>query len=132
MTMTYNPNIYNERRNSGRYRRRITIQCYESIVDEEGIAIHDWVPVATIWSARKPLTTRWREYFRAAGLNAEKMFQYEIRYREGITENMRIVDGKRVVNDQEVDRVLEIKAVLDDAKGDRTETWIMALELTPG
>ncbi len=123
MAMTYNPNIYNERRNSGRYRHRIIIQRYESIVDEEGIAKHDWVPVATVWSARKPLTTRWREYFQAAGVNAEKMFQYEIRYREGITEEMRIVDR---------DRIYEIKAVLDDVNGDGRETLIMALEVTAG
>lgn len=110
--------------NPRKYDRRITIQHMATSVDEEGVVTKDWAPLITLWAKRKPLTTRWREYFQAAGMNAEKMFQYEIRYREGITEEMRLVDG--------ADRTLEIKAVLDDIHGDRTETCIMALELTAG
>lgn len=113
----------NKPSNPRKYDRRITIQKFTSTVDDEGIPTEEWTDVITLWAKRKPLNTRWREYFQAAGMNAEKMFQYEIRYREGITEEMRIVEG---------DRTLEIKAVLDDVHGDRTETWIMALELTPG
>lgn len=118
--------------NPRKYDRRITIQKFVSTIDDEGVSTKDWMPVITLWAKRKPLTTRWREYFQAAGINAEKMFQYEIRYREGITEEMRIIDGKKKVGDVEIDRIFEIKAVLDDALGDRVETWIMALELTPG
>lgn len=109
--------------NPRKYDRRIAIQEFKSTVDDEGISTNEWTTIMTLWAKRKPLTTRWREYFQAAGLNAEKMFQYEIRYREGITEEMRVVEG---------DRTLEIKTVLDDIHGDRTETWIMALELTAG
>lgn len=118
--------------NPRKYDRRITIQKFTSTVDDEGVSTEGWTDVIALWAKRKPLTTRWREYFQAAGVNAEKMFQYEIRYREGISEDMRIVDGKRIVNNQEKDRVLEVKAVLDDVHGDRTECWIMALELTAG
>ena len=78
-----------------------------------------------LWAFRKPLTTRWREYFQAAGINAEKMWQYEIRYRplEDIKEEMRLLErGKSH----------DIKAVLEDVHGDRTETYIMALEVGDG
>lgn len=119
--------------NPRKYDRRIIIQHFTTVgVDGEGIAVKDWVSLMPLWAKRKPLTTRWREYFQAAGMNAEKMFQFEIRYREGITEEMRIIDGKKKVGDVEIDRIFDIKAVLDDALGDRLETWIMALELTAG
>lgn len=119
--------------NPRKYDRRIQIQKKQVKLDPEGFPTgEEWVTVSTPWAKRKPLTTRWREYFQAGGENAEKMFQYELRYREDVSEEMRIVDGKRKVSDQKVDRIFEIKAVLDDVHGDRTETWIMALELTGG
>jgi SPP1 family predicted phage head-tail adaptor len=113
--------------------RKITLQTFTSTVDDEGIATEDWVNGLVLYAFRKPLSGRWREFFQSAGENAEKIFQYTIRYREGVAdESMRIISGKKTVNDVLVDRVYEIKAVLDDALGDRTETWIMAQELTDG
>lgn len=119
--------------NPKKYNRRIHIQEKKAKLDPEGIPVGEkWDTVNTLWAFRKPLTSRWREYFQSAGLNVEKMFQYEIRYREGITEDLRIVNGTRVVNGVREERTFEIKAVLDDVHGDRTETWIMAEELTTG
>lgn len=110
--------------NPKKYNRRITIEHFTTVgVDGEGIVTKGWAPLITVWAFRKPLTSRWREYFQAAGENAEKMLQYEIRYREGIESDMRIV---------EKGKVMEVKAVLDDIHGDRTETWLMAQELTDG
>lgn len=105
--------------------RKITLQEKSTVTDDEGITTTVWANVMTLWCRRKPLTTRWREYFQAAGMNAEKMLQYEIRYRpkEDISEDMRLLDRGRPY---------ELKAVLDDVHGDRTETWIMALEVTNG
>lgn len=122
----------NKPTNPRKYDRRIVIQHLKAVTDVEGASKKKWMPLITLWAKRKPLTNRWREYFQAAGLNAEKIFQYEIRYREGITEDMRLLDGKKVIDGVEKERSFEIKAVLDDAHGDRTETWIMALELTSG
>jgi SPP1 family predicted phage head-tail adaptor len=113
--------------------RKITLQSKETVTDPEGITTESWVNGLVLWSHRKPLTGRWREFYQAAGENAEKIFQYSIRYREEVAdESMRIVCGKKTVDDVLVDRIYEIKAVLDDALGDRTETWIMAQELTDG
>lgn len=110
--------------NPRKYDRRITIQHFTTVgVDDEGITTKDWVPIVTLWAKRRPLTSRWREFFQNAGMNAEKMAQFEFRYREGITENMRLVNNGRTY---------DIKAVLDDVHGDKTETWIMALELNNG
>lgn len=120
------PFKYRPRLNAGKLNRKIAIQHFSTVgVDEEGIPTKDWVTTMTLWSSRKPLTNRWREYFQAAGLNAEKMLKYEIRYRPdgGITENMRLIDHGKTH---------ELKAILDDVHGDRTETWLMAQELTDG
>jgi len=103
--------------------RKIKLQVKATQTDSEGIVTEIWNDVLTLWAFRKPLTSRWREYFQGAGLNAEKMLQYEIRYRDGISSNMRLVD--RGIPYQ-------ISAVLDDVHGDRTETYIMALEVGDG
>ena len=106
--------------------RKITIQQHTTIsVDNEGIATTGWADLVTVWAFRKPLTNRWREFYQAAGENAEKMLQYEIRYRpaEDIMPDMRIVDKGKIY---------ELKAALHDVHGDRTETWLMAQELTDG
>lgn len=109
-----------------RLNRRIKIQVKaDPVTDAEGITTQGWNDFLSLWAFRKPLTTRWREYFQAAGINAEKMWQYEIRYRplEDIKEEMRLLErGKSH----------DIKAVLEDVHGDRTETYIMALEVGDG
>ncbi|MFW5438746.1 phage head closure protein [Paenibacillus apiarius] len=106
--------------------RRITIQQKTVLTDQEGILQEKWVPVCTIWAKREPI--RGREYFEAAATNAEKTVRYKVRYRLGILPEMRIIDGKKKVNDEEIDRVYHIVAVLDDVHGDRTETHLMTEE----
>lgn len=118
--------------NPKKYNRRIMLQSKQTVTDDEGIPTSKWVEWMTLWACRKPLTSRWRETFQAAGLNVDKMIQLEIRYRTGITPDMRILHGTKVVNSKETDRIYEIKAVLDDVHGDGTETWIMALERDEG
>ncbi|MBP1907080.1 SPP1 family predicted phage head-tail adaptor [Paenibacillus turicensis] len=108
------------------------IQSKQTTTDDEGISTTEWKEWMPLWASRKPLTTRWREVFKADGLNVDKMVQLEIRYRTGITPDMRIIHGKKLVDEVEVDRIYDIKAVLDDIKGDGTETVIMALERDNG
>lgn len=126
------PFKYRPRLNAGNLNRRIKIQELQTTTDAEGVTKKAWVDKFTPWASRKPLTARWRETFQAAGLSAEKMVKFEVRYRPGVHESMRIVDGKKIIDDQEVERIYDIKAVLDDVYGDRTETWIMALERENG
>lgn len=109
--------------NAKKYNKRITIQKFTSVMDDEGIATREWVDYATLWAFGKSLSSRWKEYFQAGGYNAEKMMQFELRYREGIEEDMRIVHN---------DSMYEIKSVSQDPHGDKTETWIFGLELTNG
>lgn len=98
--------------------RRITIQHYATVeVDEEGIAIKDWIPLVTVWASKLPLVAGAREYFQAAAINAEKRIQYRIRYRKDVLPNMRIVDDGKT---------LEIITVMDDASSDRTVTRLVA------
>jgi SPP1 family predicted phage head-tail adaptor len=103
--------------------RRITIQQKQIVVDPEGIPTEKWTDVATVWAARNPLSGK--EYFAAAAVNAEKTVKYRIRYRPGILPHMRLIDQKDGVT-------YDIKAVLDDYYGDRTQTHIMAEVLEGG
>jgi SPP1 family predicted phage head-tail adaptor len=96
--------------------RRITIQQKQTVVDPEGIPTETWTPVCTVWAAREPLAARAREYFSAAAINAEMTVRYRIRYRQGITPDMRVVDEGRIYN---------ITTVLDDVDGKRRETHLM-------
>ncbi|MGG1534514.1 phage head closure protein [Brevibacillus agri] len=105
--------------------RRITIQEKQLVVDPEGIPTVDWVDVATVWAAREPLIAGAREFFSAAAINAEKTVRYAVRYRTGILPSMRLFD----LHDS---MTYEIKAVLDDVLGDRTQTHIVAEVLTDG
>lgn len=103
--------------------RRIIIQEKQTTVDSEGIPTSAWVNIETVWAARNPLSGR--EYFAAVAANAEKMVKYRIRYRPGILSSMHLIDKRDGLT-------YEIKAVLDDYYGDRTETHITAAVLADG
>ncbi|MED0676983.1 phage head closure protein [Aneurinibacillus thermoaerophilus] len=88
--------------NIARLNRRIRLQRRESAKDDEGIVTEGWADVATVWAAIEPL--RGREYFAAATVNAENTVRIRMRYRRGITPDMRVLyDG----------RVFEIQSVID-------------------
>jgi SPP1 family predicted phage head-tail adaptor len=109
---------------------KIFIQSETSTINDEGIPISVWTTVMTLFAFREPL--RGNEFFQAAAVTSEKTVRYKIRYRLGITAAMRIVDGKKIVNGVQLDRIYKITATLDDAYGDRTETHLMALEFEGG
>lgn len=116
-----------------RLNRRILIQYLDGeTVDDDGFNIPNWETFLTVRAERKPMASKWKEFFQAAAIHAEKTIQYTIRHREGITEDMRIVDGKKTINGKKVDRIYEIKAVLDDVNDDGKETVIMATEIERG
>lgn len=106
--------------------RRVTIQRKGRKVDDAGFPIRDpkeWEDVDTLWAAREPI--RGREFFSAAADRAEITVRYKIRYREGITSEMRLVDTRD-------NRIYEIKVPLDDVFDDRTETHLLVAELSNG
>lgn len=53
-----------------------------------------WGDVATLWAAVEPL--RGREFFAAKELNADITLRIRVRYRDGITPKMRLVDGDHI------------------------------------
>ncbi|GAB6931593.1 phage head closure protein [Paenibacillus sp. JCM 10914] len=116
---------YRPRLNAGKLNRRIAIQKKGRLVDDAGFPVKDpWEDVFNpLWSHREPI--RGREFFAAAAAQAETTVRYKIRFREGITSDMRLVDLKD-------NRTYELTAVLDDVFNDRTETHLMAKELTNG
>lgn len=110
--------------NPARFNRRITIQRPDGYTrDDEAGTVPKWVDLITVWAAREPMSTRWREFFQAGATTSEMMVVYKIRWREGINPTMRVVARDRIYN---------IVAVLDDIDGSRRETHLLCREVIPG
>lgn len=109
--------------NPAKLNRRILLQKKSSGGEDESGYPRDpkeaWEDVMPLYASREPL--RGREFFAAAAANAELTLRYKIRYREGITPDMRFIDLNN-------NRICNITAVLDDPFEDRTETHLMVLE----
>jgi SPP1 family predicted phage head-tail adaptor len=120
------PFKYRPRLNAGRLNRRISIQEEKQAHDDAGYPIpgqKEWKEVCKPWASREPI--RGREFFAADAAQSEIKVRYKIRYRPGITADMRLVDWKD-------NRTYEIKAVLDDVYNDGTETHLMVAEVSNG
>ncbi|NGP59888.1 phage head closure protein [Paenibacillus thiaminolyticus] len=117
------PFKYSPKLNSGRLNRRIVIQKKGRSENGAGYPLPNppWEEVATVWASREPL--RGREFFAAAAVQHEKTIRFKIRYRDDIKAGMRVT---------EKGRTYDIYAVLDDVKGDRTETHLMTTEKANG
>ncbi|MFT9848514.1 phage head closure protein [Aneurinibacillus sp. REN35] len=103
--------------NPGKLNKRITLQRFEKTKDSEGIVTEAWNDVATVWASAEPL--RGREYFAAAAVNQENIVRFRIRYRPGVTSEMRVVYGGRL---------FDIKSVIDVNERHR-ELQLMAEEV---
>jgi SPP1 family predicted phage head-tail adaptor len=77
----------------GDLRHRVTLQKKTITEDALKQQSEAWVSVATVWAAVEPLSGR--EYFAAKQVNAEISVRITIRYRKGITPDMRVVFGDR-------------------------------------
>jgi SPP1 family predicted phage head-tail adaptor len=105
---------------AGELRYRIIVQKRSITRDEEGDINETWSDVVTTWASIKPI--QGREYFSALAVNAEKNIRFVIRYRLGITQEMRILyngqifDIQSIVDIEERHRELEIvcKEVIQD------------------
>ncbi|MEY9096281.1 phage head closure protein [Paenibacillus sp. RC84] len=84
--------------NSGALRHRITLQKKETGSDDEGLPLVNWIDFASVSAAIEPL--RGREYFAAAAANAESTIKVRIRYRQGVTADMRVLYNGRILEVQ--------------------------------
>ncbi|WP_067924869.1 phage head closure protein [Alicyclobacillus shizuokensis] len=104
------------------YRHRITIQQQVTVTDDEGFTTTTWQDVATVWAAVEPMNARWRVFYEAAAVNAERDTLIRIRYRPGVTQDMRVVYGQRVFS---------IRLVVDPEERHR-EIQLMCREVVDG
>ncbi|GAA0434427.1 hypothetical protein GCM10008934_24840 [Virgibacillus salarius] len=81
--------------NPAKYRCRITFQRKENVQDEEGNWVPGWVDTdITVWAAIKDL--RGKEIIEAGANSVKITTRIYIRYREGLSEDMRIKYGARI------------------------------------
>ncbi|WP_096224897.1 phage head closure protein [Geobacillus sp. FJAT-46040] len=96
----------------GLLRHRITIQQKTRVQNEYGEEIADWVDVASVWASVNPISGR--EFFAAEAVNSEVTHKINMRYRSGITPDMRVKFKERyfqiiaVMNLQEKNAELQL------------------------
>ena len=91
---------------AGRLDRRISIQQREALSPEQsasGEPQSSWGEVCTVWAALEDIAGR--EFFSAREIASDVSTRFRLRYREGITANMRVVDGDAIYNIEAVIRV---------------------------
>jgi len=105
--------------NTGKLDKRVIIQEKRVVIDPETfLPVEAWVDFDTVWAAVEPI--RGREYFAAAAVNAESTIRVRIRYRKGITSDMRVKYG---------DRLLEIISPPIDPEEKHVEIHLMTKEI---
>lgn len=75
--------------NAGQLDQRITLQSPSSSVDALGQRVETWSDVEPIWARAQP--ARGREFFAAGGMQGEASVVFTIRYRTGVTREMRVM-----------------------------------------
>lgn len=99
----------------GELGKRITLLQVTTTIDENGFARDEEMELAIVWAAVSNL--HGKEYFAAKAVQAENTIKFTIRYRPGITSNMKIRFQDRLFNITDIDDIkyrkkyLEIKAV---------------------
>ena len=88
---------------AGTLDRQITIEALATVQDGFGDPVESWTALATVWAQMLPL--RGTERFQAQQFDAELTTRFRIRYRDDVSELMRIVfDG----DSYEIEAVIEV------------------------
>lgn len=87
----------------GDLRHRIILQKFVETTDEEGFSTQEWQDVATVWASVENLYGR--EYWQAAAIQAENTVKFIIRYRNDITNDMRIKFKDKLYNIISIDNI---------------------------
>lgn len=90
---------------AGRLDQRITIERFERTQDTSGEPIYTWVPFMDTWAAVEPLTGR--EYIAADAGVSESTVRVRLRYRPGVTPEMRVSHGDVVY---EITHVADVRS----------------------
>jgi SPP1 family predicted phage head-tail adaptor len=80
--------------NAGELDKQIMLQKKTSIPDGDGYPVDTWHDLGTVWASI--ITTGGREFYAAQKTNAETTAVIKIRYRRNITQDMRIMYGRRI------------------------------------
>ena len=78
----------------GKMRYRITLEQSIGNQDDYGNVTDEWIDVCTVWADIVPLSGR--EYLAAEQNMSETQFKIYIRYRDGVTAKMRVLEGNHV------------------------------------
>ncbi|WP_110685079.1 phage head closure protein [Salinicola aestuarinus] len=86
---------------AGKLRHRVQLQKKDQRQDPySGEMLDDWQTTATVWASVEPLSVR--EFIAAGAERAAVTTRIVIRYRAGVTAQMRIVHRDRIYNIQGV------------------------------
>lgn len=92
-------------RNPAKYRNRVAFQKKEKVKDAEGNTVTEWVNQFTVQAAIKGL--RGKEYIDAGAQAVKISTRIYIRYRPGVTHDMRIKFGERIFDIVNVNNIEE-------------------------
>jgi len=98
-------------------RNRVIMQQNQPTINAFGEETEQWVDIATVWAAVEPI--KGREFFAAQKENAETTVIISIRYRKGISSDMRILFDNKI---------FEINVIIDPDER-HAELQIMCREL---
>lgn len=74
---------------AGLLNQRITLQTRQAGQNALGESVGPWVDVATVWAQAQPL--RGREWFASGQMQQSTDVRFRIRWREGVTQSMRVL-----------------------------------------
>ncbi|WP_042393521.1 MULTISPECIES: phage head closure protein [Clostridium] len=89
----------------GKLNHRITFQIQNLDSEEE-----EWNDIVTTWASINPISGR--EYYQAETINSDLTHKVRLRYRKGITPDMRILYKDRIFNIVSVINEYEKNAIL--------------------
>ena len=81
---------------SGMLRHRVTLQRFQQGQDAYGGPVETWEDVATVWASLEAMSGR--EFFASQQAQSEVTQRIRIRYRPGVTADMRVIHQGTVFN----------------------------------
>lgn len=80
--------------NPGELNKKIAFQKLETSQNSYGELTEQWVDVCTVWASIKPISAK--EYYAAETVSSEVTHNVKIRYRQGLSSDMRILYNIRI------------------------------------